>query len=960
MRAVPLCPFPVFFLLIGCFFFAKLLRIMTFLGILYNIIIAPSETVIETVFCFTRVKFEAFGIMGAIVAVSLVVNFLALPLYNIADKLQLEERETQRRLSRWVKHIKKHFSGDEQFMMLSTYYRENSYHPLYALRSSLSIMIEIPFFIAAYHFLSHSTSLSGASFWLLEDLGQPDTLVRFGGSAVHLLPVIMTVINLVSGAVYTKGAPLKEKIQLYAMTLLFLVLLYNSPSGLVCYWILNNLFSLIKNIINAHVKRPGRFVHAVLSGLMLCAAFYLLLRGGNHSLVKRGIFFVFAAFVAVMPRLFSLLKPHLPSHAALSLTGKALLELLVSSGAGLALLCGFLLPLSVIATSPAEFSFIGNTPSPLTYIWNALSICAGFFLFWPLCISRLFGRKLRSVLALLFPFLFLAALANAYVFKQRYGLMSVFFKLNDASGLKDYSPFFSLLPLLAYVVACVLVYALLRHRRGAGYLSLVMLAFCIAELVTGTGKVRDVSFGYGKTAETRKFSDSNESGFEPVYNLSRTEKNVLVLFMDRAISSFFPCIFEQFPQFKDQYKGFVFYPNTVSFSNQTAKASPAMMGGYEYTPENENKRPDELLKDKHNEAQLVLPRLFLDAGYDVTVTDPPLANYAVWHSDSTAFMPYPEIHLDFVWGKYSFRYQRDHLGQFTYNADTAVGERCLCFAFMQVLPPVLRNTFYQGGEYFREVTKLLGEDALLNNYTALYYLPELTSFESTKPTYTFICNDLPHVSYQLLAGDDYHPELEVDESNASGTGNFKWKLSAFDTGDREAYHVNAATLLLLGKWFTFLQENGVYDNTRIIIVADHGYNIYTPAFGQMENGTDYARYNPLLMVKDFNASGELVTDNSFMTNADTLFFATEGLPVSDRNPFTQKKFEDMRNKQEVHIYPTEMPADFFAPDFNEVNAPAHLTDKTTWMLKDVTSDTCWSVHDNIFDESNWTRIGGKE
>ena len=34
------------------------------------------------------------------------------------------------------------------------------------------------------------------------------------------------------------------------------------------------------------------------------------------------------------------------------------------------------------------------------------------------------------------------------------------------------------------------------------------------------------------------------------------------------------------------------------------------------------------------------------------------------------------------------------------------------------------------------------------------------------------------------------------------------------------YQVNMAAFLKLGEWFDYLRENGVYDNTRIIIVSD--------------------------------------------------------------------------------------------------------------------------------------------
>ena len=41
---------------------------------------------------------------------------------------------------------------------------------------------------------------------------------------------------------------MKDKVQTYGLAAVFLVLLYQSPSGLVFYWTLNNLFSLIKNV----------------------------------------------------------------------------------------------------------------------------------------------------------------------------------------------------------------------------------------------------------------------------------------------------------------------------------------------------------------------------------------------------------------------------------------------------------------------------------------------------------------------------------------------------------------------------------------------------------------------------------------------------------------------------------------------------------------------------------------
>ena len=80
------------------------------------------------------------------------------------------------------------------------------------------------------------------------------------------------------------------------------------------------------------------------------------------------------------------------------------------------------------------------------------------------------------------------------------------------------------------------------------------------------------------------------------------------------------------------------------------------------------------------------------------------------------------------------------------------------------------------------------------------------------------------------------------------------------------YYVDAASIRLLGVWFDELKKNGVYDNTRIIIVSDHGYAIPTkmPDTLMLPNGDDLSWYRCLLMVKDFGASGSLKTDTTFM------------------------------------------------------------------------------------------------
>ena len=116
-------------------------------NLLYNLIVMPIQIVVEMTYSFMYRLLDNRGL--AIIAVSLVIQTLILPLYKRSDALQDEEREKQKSMERWVKHIKKTFKGDERFMMLNTYYRQNDYKPYYALKSSFSILLQIPFYSRA-------------------------------------------------------------------------------------------------------------------------------------------------------------------------------------------------------------------------------------------------------------------------------------------------------------------------------------------------------------------------------------------------------------------------------------------------------------------------------------------------------------------------------------------------------------------------------------------------------------------------------------------------------------------------------------------------------------------------------------------------------------------------------------------------------------------------------------------
>src|SRR5574344_435109 len=223
------------------------------LNFLYTLIIYPLIQIIEFAFMLFQNVFKNAGI--SVIGVSLAVSVLCLPLYIVAEHWQQIQRDIEKRLDPGINRIKETFKGDEQYMILSTFYKQHHYHPIMALRSSFGLLIQIPFFIAAYTFLSNLPALHGKPFFFIRDMGAQDALFHIGSFPINILPIAMTLINIIAGAIYTKGFKLKDKLQIYGMALVFLVLLYNSPSGLVLYWTMNNVFSLVKNIFYK-IKKP--------------------------------------------------------------------------------------------------------------------------------------------------------------------------------------------------------------------------------------------------------------------------------------------------------------------------------------------------------------------------------------------------------------------------------------------------------------------------------------------------------------------------------------------------------------------------------------------------------------------------------------------------------------------------------------------------------------------------------
>ncbi|MBQ3713185.1 MAG: YidC/Oxa1 family membrane protein insertase, partial [Spirochaetia bacterium] len=213
------------------------------MNILYLIFIKPIETVLGFLFGTYVHLTGSYGL--SIILLSLSVTIIMFPLFYIAEVWKRKEQEVEKRMKKRLAYIKKYYTGQKRYCMIKATHRLEGYTAASSFRTSFGLLIQIPFFFAAYHLLSHYEPYRGVSWLFIKDFALPDGLLW----GLNLLPIAMTVINIVSSSIYMRGSRAKDIVELYIMAGVFLLLLYASPAALVLYWTMNNVFSVGKSLI---------------------------------------------------------------------------------------------------------------------------------------------------------------------------------------------------------------------------------------------------------------------------------------------------------------------------------------------------------------------------------------------------------------------------------------------------------------------------------------------------------------------------------------------------------------------------------------------------------------------------------------------------------------------------------------------------------------------------------------
>lgn len=139
-------------------------------------------------------------------------------------------------------------------------YKKNKVNPA---SGCLPLLLQMPFFFALYSALINSIDLWHAPFiFWITDLSLPDTIFNLKDLGIdyyfniNILPILMTGTTFLQQKMSTGDAVgQQQKMMLMLMPLIFIVIFWNMPSGLVLYWIMQNVLQILHQL---YINKRGQ------------------------------------------------------------------------------------------------------------------------------------------------------------------------------------------------------------------------------------------------------------------------------------------------------------------------------------------------------------------------------------------------------------------------------------------------------------------------------------------------------------------------------------------------------------------------------------------------------------------------------------------------------------------------------------------------------------------------------
>ncbi len=171
----------------------------------------------------------------AIILLTIIVRVPFIPIMNRGQKSMKKLQALQPKMN----EIRQKYKKDPQKMQkeMMELYKKYKVNPM---SGCLPLLIQIPVFFALYKVLLIAIELRGAPFMFwIQDLSEKDPY--------YILPIVMGITMFIQQKMTPTGAgnPQQQKVMQF-MPIIFTFLFLSFPSGLVLYWLVSNLLSIIQ------------------------------------------------------------------------------------------------------------------------------------------------------------------------------------------------------------------------------------------------------------------------------------------------------------------------------------------------------------------------------------------------------------------------------------------------------------------------------------------------------------------------------------------------------------------------------------------------------------------------------------------------------------------------------------------------------------------------------------------
>jgi len=191
----------------------------------------------------------------AIILITILIKILFWPLSQKSYKSMKRMQDLQP----MVMKLREKYADDKQRLNQETMQLYKTYK-VNPMGGCLPMLLQIPVFIAFYSVLGSSIELRQAPFMLwINDLAVPDRLgigftIPYVGDGLPVLTLLMGASMFIQQKLTpTTGDPTQAKIMLL-MPVIFTFMFINFPSGLVLYWLVNNVLSIGQQMLTNRAK----------------------------------------------------------------------------------------------------------------------------------------------------------------------------------------------------------------------------------------------------------------------------------------------------------------------------------------------------------------------------------------------------------------------------------------------------------------------------------------------------------------------------------------------------------------------------------------------------------------------------------------------------------------------------------------------------------------------------------